>query len=50
MVGSDARTIDFIFNLFLMTKTALYTQCLCLLTVSHSQTPGLNTEKSVKSN
>ena len=45
----DARVIDFALNLFLTTKTALYTQCLCLITVHHSQISGLNTEKPVKS-
>ena len=49
MVGYDAHKIDFALNFFLMTKTALYAQCLCLITVLHSQMPGLNTEKSVKS-
>ena len=28
MVGYDARIIDFALNLFLMTTTALYAQCL----------------------
>ena len=52
MVGYDVHKIDFTLNLLLMTKTALYAQCLCLITVNHvlhSQIPGLNTEKLVKS-
>ena len=48
-VDYDAHVIDFALNLFLTTKTALYAQCSCLITVPHSQIPGLNTEKLVKS-
>ena len=33
MVGYDARVIDFTLSLSLMIKTALYAQCLCLITV-----------------
>ena len=41
------ESLDFVLNLFLTTKTALYTHCLCLTTVPHSQIPGLHTEKSI---
>ena len=46
------RIPDLALNLFLTTKTELYSQFLaiCLITVSHSQIPGLNTEKSTKRN
>ena len=49
MVGYDSRVIDFALNLFLTTKTALYAQCPCLITVPYSRIPGLNTEKLVNS-
>ena len=48
MFGYDAHVIDFALNLFLTTIIALYAQCLCSITVPHSQIPALNTEKSVK--